>query len=307
MTAAPAGANGIGGFRAHFQCGVLKADGDAESHIRKFQPSLAGRNAVVNVGAMAIHFLPRAATRWSEAGAPDAGDASSSGGGDTWAADRCGGAELGTVPQSLPPALLRAPPSGTCTGAESGGSGTFHAGARSSPSLQSSAGNAGPAQHPEGSPAGATGATAAPPGSTGRSEEEQAVPCGMPTAAPFGMPTAARQLDHATSAWVCSAAAKRRALLPAAAIGGLHQQGGAANPSSPPNIWEEEMGGARTTRTEAPHGSPEGGGSEGVPNLQELLGVQAPRGGHMSLDGRGPLEAQFAAILQEELSARLPP
>lgn len=40
-----------------FECEILKADKDAERHIQKYMPSLAGRGAIVNVGTMDIKGL----------------------------------------------------------------------------------------------------------------------------------------------------------------------------------------------------------------------------------------------------------
>lgn len=40
-----------------FECEVLKADEDAEEHIRRYLPALSGREAVVNVGPMEIEGL----------------------------------------------------------------------------------------------------------------------------------------------------------------------------------------------------------------------------------------------------------
>ncbi|KAG0609388.1 hypothetical protein M758_8G180500 [Ceratodon purpureus] len=40
-----------------FECETLKADTEAEDHIKKFMPSLVGRDAVVNIGPMTIKGL----------------------------------------------------------------------------------------------------------------------------------------------------------------------------------------------------------------------------------------------------------
>ncbi|KAI9121685.1 hypothetical protein K1719_008718 [Acacia pycnantha] len=40
-----------------FECETLKADKEAEDHIRQFMPKLAGLNAVVNIGRMTISGL----------------------------------------------------------------------------------------------------------------------------------------------------------------------------------------------------------------------------------------------------------
>ncbi|PIA39475.1 hypothetical protein AQUCO_02600134v1 [Aquilegia coerulea] len=37
-----------------FECETLKAEKDAEDHIKKFMPNLAGLDAVVNIGPMSI-------------------------------------------------------------------------------------------------------------------------------------------------------------------------------------------------------------------------------------------------------------
>jgi hypothetical protein len=47
------------GVLVSFEAGQLLAGDAAEAHLRRFQPRLCGRDAVVNVGAMRVEGLPR--------------------------------------------------------------------------------------------------------------------------------------------------------------------------------------------------------------------------------------------------------
>ncbi|KAI5054714.1 hypothetical protein GOP47_0029859 [Adiantum capillus-veneris] len=57
---------GIGVPTVNFECEILKADEDAECHVQRYLPSLAGRGAIVNVGTMDIKGLKFESTQEAE-------------------------------------------------------------------------------------------------------------------------------------------------------------------------------------------------------------------------------------------------